>query len=328
MAPSPRQSKAVPSGTFRQFNHDELSPNPRNPRRLFDRAQLEVLRDSIRQNGILVPLTVYQERNGKYYILDGERRWKCAREISTDPKGPKKVKIPANVVDPPSKVANVLFMFNIHNLREQWELMPTALSLQLLMKELKEDNEEKLAELTKLSPPNVRRCKTLLSYPAKYHRMMLHSNPEERIKANFFIELKPVLDLYDTMPKRVRGGKDRNGLIDHFLSLYKARKIPSVIHFRRILEAHDYLSEDGDHYDEFIGCLQTIATSKDYTIRKLFDPLIAEDKSAADAEKLCRDFLKQLKRLKISHTVRRSQLRKLLSSIDAYVSKLLSDLEG
>lgn len=328
MAPSPGRSKAVPSGTYRHFKHNELSPNPQNPRRLFDRAQLDVLRDSIRQNGILVPLTVYQERNGKYYILDGERRWICARDISTDPKEPKKVKIPANVVDPPSKVANVLFMFNIHNLREQWELMPTALSLQLLMKELKEDNEEKLAELTKLSPPHVRRCKALLTYQTKYHRMMLHPNPEERIKANFFIELKPVLDLYDTMSKKVRGAKDRNGLTDHFLSLYKARKIPSVIHFRRILEAHDYLSEDKDRYDEFTGCLQTIATSKKHTIRQLFDPLVAEDKSAADAEDLCRDFLKRLKRLKISHTVRRSQLRKLLSSIDAYVSKLLSDLEG
>jgi ParB/RepB/Spo0J family partition protein len=78
-----KKTKRVPHGTFRQFTYKALRPNPQNPRRLFDRAQLEVLEDSIRKNGILVPLTVYyEERNGQYYILDGERRWRCAAKIS------------------------------------------------------------------------------------------------------------------------------------------------------------------------------------------------------------------------------------------------------
>lgn len=324
-----KQIPGVPSGTYREFRYDELERNPLNPRRLFDRKPLDVLKQSIARNGILVPLTVFQGRNQQFYILDGERRWCCAQEIETDPANPRPVKIPANVVDPPTKVANILCMFNIQNLREQWELMPTALSLKILMEELKEDDAKKLAELTQLSEPNVKRCKILFSYPEKYQRMMLDPNPENRIRANFFIELNPVLDLYEAMPKKQRGGKTRDELTDHFLHLYTNGKIPSVIHFRRILEAHDYLETDPDRYELFQAAMSTLATTRDHTIRKLFDPLVAEDKSVATAEELCRDFLKEMRRLKIAHTAtRRAELRRLLSSIRQYLDELLTALEG
>jgi ParB family transcriptional regulator, chromosome partitioning protein len=50
----------------------KLRPNPHNPRMLFDREDLEILRESIQRVGILVPLTVYQEKSsGNYVILDG-----------------------------------------------------------------------------------------------------------------------------------------------------------------------------------------------------------------------------------------------------------------
>lgn len=323
------KTATVPHGTFREFTHEELRPNPLNPRRLFDARRLDILERSIRKNGILVPLTVYQERNGKYYILDGERRWRCAAKISKEARNSNTVRIPANIVTPPSKVANVLYMFNIHNLREEWELMPRALSLQLVMREMKEDDDKTLADLTKLSLQDVRRCKALLAYPPKYHDMMLDRDPKKRIKANFFVELKPVLDLYEELPKACRDGKDRDELTDHFLRLYRTGKIKSVIHFRRILEAHDFLSDDKDRFEEFIEAAATIATSHNYGIRKLFDPLVAEDKSVADAQELCKDFLSRIKKLKISHaTVKRAELRKSLMSIREYVSMLLIDLEG
>lgn len=328
MKRSMKKPGSVPSGTFREFSHDKLSPNPQNPRRLFDKEQLQVLEDSIRKNGILVPLTVFQARNKRYYILDGERRWQCAEKIATDPNNPSSVRIPANVVDPPTNVANILYMFNIHNLRAQWELMPTALSLQVLMKELGEENDEKLAELTKLSLPNVKRCKILLSFSSKYQQLMLDPDPDKRIKANFFIELKPVLDLYGELPARLRSGKTRDQLTDHFLSLYNTHLIPSVIHFRRILEANDFLPEDDDRRDEFTSAMCTLATSDKRSIRQLFDPLVAEDKSTANAEELCRGFLERLKKLKLSHTTqKRGILRKHLTAVQKYVTELLVRLE-
>lgn len=318
-------TQPVPSGTYRLFAPNELSPNPLNPRKLFDREPLATLRESIRKNGILVPITAYFARNGRAYIIDGERRWRCASELVAEGQD---VNVPANIIDPPSKVANILSMFNIHNLREQWELMPTALSLKVVMQEIGEHDDEKLAELTHLSLPNVRRCKILLNFDPKYQAMMLLPDPEKRVKANFFIELKPVLDLYEKLPKRCRGGKDRDGLTDHFLDLYQRGNIPSVIHFRRVLEAHDLL-ERTDRFDEFLSAAETLARDRKATIRRLFDPLVAEDRSVSKAEDLCKQFLRQLRALKVDHaTTHRQELIRVFRSVESYMRELVEKIEG
>lgn len=323
------QPAAVPVGSYREFSYEDLNPNPQNPRRLFDLKPLHILEQSIRQNGILVPLTVYQEkRNKKFYILDGERRWRCAQSIESDPDDPHPVPVPANIVEPPSPLANILYMFNIHNLRQPWDLMPTALSLKIVIDETNETDEHKLAEITQLSDPNVRRCKILLTFADKYQRMMLQPDPDERIKANFFIELLPVLDLYGKLPKNRRGGKTRGQLVDHFLGMYKANTIKSVIHFRRILEAQDHLAGT-EREDEFLSAAETLATDAAQTIRKLFDPLVAEVKSAVSAEEACRDFLAKLRKLKVTHTTKNLvNLRRMLLRVAKYLNGLLNNLEG
>lgn len=165
---------------------DRLRANPHNPRKLFDRADLHVLRESINRVGILVPLTVYKEKiTGHYVILDGQRRWMCAQEVGLKA-------IPVNEVAEPTLVQNIVTMFQIHKLRKDWELMPTALKLELLMRELKETTEKRLAELTGLDVAVVVRCKKLLSYGKRFQDTMLDADPNKRVKADFFIELYPV----------------------------------------------------------------------------------------------------------------------------------------
>jgi ParB family chromosome partitioning protein len=164
-----------------------LSPNPHNPRMLFDRAPLEVLRESIRKVGILVPLTVYwNEQRKQYIILDGQRRWICAQELGL-------IEVPVNQISEPSLVQNIVTMFQIHKLREDWELMPTALKLEVLMNALNDRNDKHLSLLCGLDQAVVIRCKKLLSYPKKYQDLMLDPDPDKRVKADFFIELYPIL---------------------------------------------------------------------------------------------------------------------------------------
>lgn len=185
---SSRRSQALapaPIGV-KKVHTSDLEPNPHNPRTLFDREPLDVLRDSIKKVGILVPLTVYWgSKERKYIILDGQRRWIAAGKL-------KLRDVPVNVVAEPSLVQNIVTMFQIHKLREDWELMPTALKLDVLMGELKESNEKRLAQLTGLDVAVVTRCKKLLSYPKKFQDLMLEPNPARRVKADFFIELYPV----------------------------------------------------------------------------------------------------------------------------------------
>jgi len=63
--------------------------------------------------------------------------------------------------------------------------MPTALKLEVLMKELEERHEKKLAALTGLDQAVVTRCKKLLDFPRKYQAMMLDPEPAARIRADF-----------------------------------------------------------------------------------------------------------------------------------------------
>jgi len=126
----------VPTGTLKHLSTHEIVPSRNNPRLLFDPEPLTALKDSIREKGVLVPITVYPLKGqDKYSILDGERRYKCCAELAEEGLH---LTIPANIVEPPTKIAGLLYMFSIHNYREQWELMPTALSLQTVIEELKE----------------------------------------------------------------------------------------------------------------------------------------------------------------------------------------------
>src|SRR5438552_4080747 len=124
----------VPTGLLKLLKPEEIVRSRDNPRHLFDPEPLEALKKNIREHGVLVPITVYQTRGqAKFHILDGERRHKCCEELK---KEGIETTIPANVVDPPTKIAGILYMFSIHNFREGWELMPTALALKVVMKDL------------------------------------------------------------------------------------------------------------------------------------------------------------------------------------------------
>ena len=56
-----------------------LVPNPHQPRTSFDQEALVQLAESIKQYGILQPLVVTPQGQGKYAIVAGERRWRAAQ---------------------------------------------------------------------------------------------------------------------------------------------------------------------------------------------------------------------------------------------------------
>lgn len=201
-----------------------LRPNPHNPRMLFDKTPMKELENSISKVGILIPLAVYWSSKQKtFIILDGQRRWICAQALGLET-------VPANQLAEPNTVQNIVTMFQIHNTREDWELMPTALKLEVLMNELKEKNEKKLATLTGLNQATVSRCKRLLSYNRKYQDLMLDPDPSKRIKADFFIELYNIL--VDRVVKKMEWFS-ANEFIERMLYKYQEQKgIKAVTDFR------------------------------------------------------------------------------------------------
>ncbi len=64
--------------SFTHIPIDAISPNPLQPRTVFEPEKLAELAQSIRANGIIQPLIVRRSRDG-YELVAGERRWRAAR---------------------------------------------------------------------------------------------------------------------------------------------------------------------------------------------------------------------------------------------------------
>lgn len=54
-------------------------PNPNQPRKNFDQIALKELADSIKIHGVIQPIIVNNDGNGKYMIIAGERRWRASQ---------------------------------------------------------------------------------------------------------------------------------------------------------------------------------------------------------------------------------------------------------
>lgn len=70
---------AVNENNITELKLTEIEPNKNQPRKQFDDAALQELADSIRQYGLLQPITVRPMSNLSYQIVAGERRWRASR---------------------------------------------------------------------------------------------------------------------------------------------------------------------------------------------------------------------------------------------------------
>jgi ParB family chromosome partitioning protein len=72
-----RQGRA--RGGVRNIDVDRISPNPEQPRLVFDETTLEELAASIREHGVLQPILVRPLEDGEFQLIAGERRWRASR---------------------------------------------------------------------------------------------------------------------------------------------------------------------------------------------------------------------------------------------------------
>jgi len=103
---------------------DKIKVNPLQPREDFDEEKLKELSDSIKQKGIIQPVTV-KFQNGEYILISGERRLRASKMIGLK-------KIPAHIYknpDPDSMLSNnaMLELALIENIQRE-DLNPMELS--------------------------------------------------------------------------------------------------------------------------------------------------------------------------------------------------------
>ncbi|WP_462218953.1 ParB/RepB/Spo0J family partition protein [Ferruginibacter sp.] len=212
---------------------DLIEPNPDNPRIVFRQSEMDQLLVSIKKYGIQVPITLFRNK-GKYILIDGERRWRTAKKLNLKT-------IPAIIQDKPDQLENLLMMFNIHSLREQWDLFTIANKLTTVIELLHSKNsssptETQISEYTGLSRSTIRRCKLLIELPNKYKDMILveleKPKPKQKLTEDFFIEMESSLKTVKNNFPNLLTHSDN--VRDNLIRKYQDGTINNVVHFRQI----------------------------------------------------------------------------------------------
>jgi len=212
---------------------DKIDRNPDNPRIVFRAGELEALTQSIRRHGVQVPISVYRH-GSKYTLIDGERRWRASIKLNRQT-------IPALIQDKPDPLSNVLLMFNIHALREQWDLLTIALKLprviELLAKRLgREPTEKELSDETGLLRSVIRRSRLLMELPESYRADLLDElkkpKSQQKLSEDFFIEMERALKTVErSIPDLI---EDKNQVRDVLIDKYKKDVIEDMTDFRQV----------------------------------------------------------------------------------------------
>lgn len=74
----------VAGAHFAELPLDAITPNPRQPREVFDEDALAELVTSIKEVGLLQPVVVRQLGDGRYELIMGERRWRACQEAGLE----------------------------------------------------------------------------------------------------------------------------------------------------------------------------------------------------------------------------------------------------
>lgn len=223
-----------PHGYLRELSPDRIERNPENPRLFFRPEEMDTLMASIRRYGIQVPITVYED-DGKFILIDGERRWRSARKLNFK-------KIPALIQPKPTRLTNLLLMFNIYALREQWDYLtianklPDVIKLFISENDGREPNEIDLSELTGLTRGQIRRCRLLFDLPDDYRKQLEKelALPKhlQKLSEDFFIEMEKALK---TVQSRVPAAvPDLNTARDALIAKFRANTINNITDFRKL----------------------------------------------------------------------------------------------
>jgi ParB family chromosome partitioning protein len=77
-------SKVTPMNQMAEIPISQIERNPLQPRTDFDQEALQELADSIRQLGVIQPITVKKSGEAKYIIISGERRWRASQIVGLE----------------------------------------------------------------------------------------------------------------------------------------------------------------------------------------------------------------------------------------------------
>jgi len=189
-----------------------VMPNPNQPRKIFDHDSLKELSESVRQYGVIQPVTVRKKRDGTYELVAGERRLKAAALAGL-------LKVPAIIIEMEDEdSAIVALMENIQ--RQNLSFLEEAIGYKNILDKCGMTQEELAKKIGKTQSSIANKIR-LLKLPAsvreivrdnglteRHARAMLRLNSEEKqvyaaLKmVDFSMNVKQAEELVDKIIKK------------------------------------------------------------------------------------------------------------------------------
>ena len=143
---------------------DKIEPNPDQPRHEFDESALKELAVSIREIGVIVPITVREMDGEHYQIIAGERRWRAAKKAGLK-------KVPVIIRDlSEQEIMEISLIENIQ--REDLNPIEEALAYKKLLEEFNLKQDE-VAEKVSKSRAAITNSLRLLKLDERVQQMLI-----------------------------------------------------------------------------------------------------------------------------------------------------------
>ena len=174
------------SSSINEVPVEKIKANPNQPRREFSETSLEELAESIRQIGIIQPITLRQMEDGTYQIIAGERRWRASQMAGLN-------SVPAYVrTADDEKMMQMALVENIQ--REDLNAVEIALAYQNLIEQY-HLTQDKLSEKIGKNRATIANYLRLLKLPAQV-QMALRNKEVDQGHARALLGLdKPTLQV-------------------------------------------------------------------------------------------------------------------------------------
>lgn len=157
----PTDLGAIPGAYFDEIPVGSISPNPRQPRQIFDEEALAELAASIKIVGLLQPVVVRKTSGGDYQIVMGERRWRACELAGLEV-------VPAIVRETSDdELLRDALIENLH--RQQLNPLEEAAAYQQLLDDFQATHED-LAQRIGRSRPHITNTIRLLNLPPNVQR--------------------------------------------------------------------------------------------------------------------------------------------------------------
>lgn len=216
-----------------------IDANPNQPRTVFDEEALDELAASIKEYGVVQPITLREMAGGRYQIISGERRWRAAKKVGLE-------SIPAYIKTATDET--LMEMALVENIqREDLNAIEISLSYQRLIDDYK-FTQERLAEKVGKKRATVANYLRLLKLPAEI-QLGLKEGKIDMGHARALVgidDTKRMLELYE---KTVKEG-------------LPVRRLEQLAQQSGAVDAKKVKRVNSSDYDSLCGKLSNVFNSK------------------------------------------------------------------